>query len=244
MEFISPGALGSAAADHPGSGQRRTIRCTGIRKGDSFTAITGTTAICRCTFSAGSTCCARGCGPANIDGAAGSVEELPRLVQQMRQAWPEVRIIVRGDSGFCREELMAWCEANGVDYVLGLAKNDRLRAEIDGRWTQAPSLYQQTGAAARVFKEFHYQTRKSWIARAARGGQGRASGEGRQPALRGDLAASAGWAAQPCTRSMYCARGEMENRIKEQLICSPTAPARPICAAIKSGCTFLPWLTC
>ena len=64
--------------------------------------------------------------PADIDGAGG-VEELERIVQQIRQAWPEVRIIVRGDSGFCREELMRWCEENGVDYVLGLAKNDRLK---------------------------------------------------------------------------------------------------------------------
>ena len=66
--------------------------------------------------------------PANIEGAAGSVEELARLVKQLRQAWPEVRITVRGDSGFCREELLAWCEANQVDYVLGAGKNDRLTA--------------------------------------------------------------------------------------------------------------------
>ena len=100
--------------------------------------------------------------PANIDGAAGSVEELARLVKQIRQAWPEVRIIVRGDSGFCREELMAWCEANQVDYVLGLAKNDRLRAEIAAELAQAAEQYQRTGQAARVFKEFTYQTRESW----------------------------------------------------------------------------------
>jgi len=83
---------------------------------------------------------------ANIDGAAGSVEELARLVQQLRQAWPEVRIIVRGDSGFCREELMAWCEANQVDYVLGLAKNDRLRRRSRRSWRRPPS---NTNKAAR-----------------------------------------------------------------------------------------------
>ena len=83
--------------------------------------------------------------PANIDGAAGSVEEVARLVQQLRQAWPEVRIIVRGDSGFCREELMAWCEANQVNYVLGLAKNDRLRAEIAAERAQAAEQYQRSG---------------------------------------------------------------------------------------------------
>jgi len=82
---------------------------------------------------------------ADGDGAAGSVEELARLVKQFRQAWPEVRIIVRGDSGFCRKELMGWCEANQVDYVLGLAKNDRLRVEITAELGPAAEQYQQTG---------------------------------------------------------------------------------------------------
>jgi hypothetical protein len=99
---------------------------------------------------------------ANIDGAAGGVEELARLVKQIRQAWPGVRIIVRGDSGFCREELLAWCEANPVQFVLGLAKNDRLRAEIGAELAQAAEQYQRAGPAARVFKEFSYQTRESW----------------------------------------------------------------------------------
>jgi hypothetical protein len=103
----------------------------------------------------------------NIDGAAGSQEELPRLVRQSREAWPEVPIIVRGDAGFCREELMAWGEANQVDYVLGLAKNERLKAEITAELHQAAEECQRTGQAARVFKEFVYQTRESW-ARARR----------------------------------------------------------------------------
>ena len=88
---------------------------------------------------------------ANIDGAAGSGEELARIVAQIRQAWPEVQIIVRGDSGFCREELMAWGEANQVEYVLGLAKNDRLQAEITSELQQAAEECQRTGQAARVF---------------------------------------------------------------------------------------------
>ena len=98
---------------------------------------------------------------ADGDGAAGSVEELARLVKQLRQAWPEVRMMVRADSGFCREELMAWCEANQVDFVLGLAKNDRLRAEVAAQLAQAAEQYQRTGQAARVFQEFSYQTRES-----------------------------------------------------------------------------------
>ncbi len=100
--------------------------------------------------------------PSNIDPAAGSKQELQRIVKQIRQAWPEVRIIVRGDSGFCREELMTSCEEQGIDYVLGLAKNERLKAEIGGELEQAEEQYRQTGRAARVFQEFAYQTRESW----------------------------------------------------------------------------------
>src|SRR5271165_2914633 len=98
----------------------------------------------------------------NIDGAAGSVEELQRIVKQIRSAWPQVRILVRGDSGFCREELMAWCEAEGIDYLLGLAKNDRLQAAIQAPMKQAEARHRESGQAARVFHEFLYQTRESW----------------------------------------------------------------------------------
>ena len=70
------------------------------------------------------------CELENYDASAGSVEELQRIVEQIRSAWPQVRLVVRGDSGFCREELVAWCEAHRVEYLLGLAKNERLKAEI------------------------------------------------------------------------------------------------------------------
>src|SRR5437762_4734604 len=106
--------------------------------------------------------------PSNIDASAGSREELERIVGQMRQAWPEVKIAVRGDSGFCREERMAWCEQHQVDYVLGLAKNERLKAVIAPELEQAAAAYAATGQAARAFKEFTYQTRESW-SRARRG---------------------------------------------------------------------------
>src|SRR6266446_2137822 len=98
----------------------------------------------------------------NIDASAGSVEELKRIVEQIRSAWPLVRMVARGDSGFCREELMAWCEANRVEYLLGLAKNERLKAEIAKEMAEAKAQYQQTGRATRLFKEFFYQTLKSW----------------------------------------------------------------------------------
>jgi hypothetical protein len=83
-------------------------------------------------------------------------------VAQFRARWPEVRIVLRADSSFCREELMAWCEANRVDYVFGLARNKRLSKIIGAEMHQARVLHQTTGKAARIFAEFDYQTRKSW----------------------------------------------------------------------------------
>src|ERR1017187_10019161 len=92
--------------------------------------------------------------PSNIDGAQGSVAEVERIVAQIRQAWPQVRIILRGDSGFCRDELLSWCEEHGVDYVVGLAQNARLLREIATASAQAASPFEQSGTAARVFSEF------------------------------------------------------------------------------------------
>jgi hypothetical protein len=155
---------------------------------------------------------------ADGDGAAGSVEELARLVQQLRQAWPEVRIIVRGDSGFCREELMAWCEANAVDFVLGLAKNDRLRAEIATELAQACEQYRQTGQAARIFKEFGYQTRESWSRSRRVVAKAEHLEKGANPRFVVTSLPSQEWAAQALYEDLYCGRGEMENRIKEQLM--------------------------
>jgi len=100
--------------------------------------------------------------PSNIDASAGTVEQLARIVPRLRQAWPEVRIIVRGDSGFCREPIMAWCEQNDVDYVFGLAKNKRLLKIIGKELHEAQMLFQETQAASRVFQDFEYRTQKSW----------------------------------------------------------------------------------
>src|SRR5215467_15449955 len=98
----------------------------------------------------------------NQDASAGSREEVERIVQQIRQRWPKVRIILRADSGFCREELMAWCEQNQVDYVFGLARNARLQRKIASQLQEAKQHHERTGKAARVFAEFSYCTRKSW----------------------------------------------------------------------------------
>ncbi len=99
----------------------------------------------------------------DIDGADGSVEELERIVGQIRQKWPRVQIVIRGDSGFCRDEILTWCEAqHRVDYVIGLAKNNRLLAAIETPMATAKKRFDRTGKPARVFKTFLYQTRDSW----------------------------------------------------------------------------------
>ena len=99
---------------------------------------------------------------ANIDAAAGSIEEVERIVRQVRERWPFVRILLRADSGFAREALMAWCEQNRVDYVFGLARNTRLVAEIETQLAAAQATAEKTGAAARSFKDFMWTTLDSW----------------------------------------------------------------------------------
>ena len=100
--------------------------------------------------------------PANIDGAAGAVDEVARIVARIRARWSKVRIVLRGDSGFCREELMAWCEAEGVAYLFGLAPNARLKAVLAPEAWEAARLCRTTGKAARLFRDFAYQTETSW----------------------------------------------------------------------------------
>ena len=100
--------------------------------------------------------------PADIDASAGSVKQVAWIVERIRQEWPSVRIILRGDSGFCRENLMAWCEAKGVDYLFGLAKNKRLTKILGRELLEVEQTYKTTGEPARTFQEFSYRTRKSW----------------------------------------------------------------------------------
>jgi hypothetical protein len=127
--------------------------------------------------------------PANRDAAAGSIQEAARIVAQMRSRWPEVKIVLRADSGFCREELMAWCEANHVDYVFGLARNQRLARIVGREMHQAQALHQATGKAARQFAEFPVPDPQELVPLAPRGGQSRVSGQGREPALHRHFAA-------------------------------------------------------
>ena len=154
--------------------------------------------------------------PADIDGAAGTVGELQRIVAQIRERWPEVRIVIRGDSGFCREPIMDWCEKHGVDFLLGLAKNNRLKAEIVAEMQRAITAFEQTGAAARVFKDFAYQTCDSWSRPRRVVGKAEYLAKGENPRFVVTSLPRDEIAARPLYEEKYCARGEMENRIKEQ----------------------------
>ncbi len=156
--------------------------------------------------------------PSNIDAAAGCVEELERIVSQIRSAWPEVKIVIRGDSGFGREELMSWCEAHQVEYVLGLARNERLQQEIASQAEQARQQFAATGQAARVFRDFRYQTRKSWSQERRVVGKAEHLEKGANPRFVVTSLAAEAWTARRLYEELYCARGEMENRIKEQLM--------------------------
>ena len=155
------------------------------------------------------------------DAYAGSLVEIQRIVKQIRAAWPEVKIILRGDCGFCRNELMSWCEGNGVEYVLGLARNQRLRRIIGGEMWEAAEQWKTTGQPARVFSEFSYRAKKT-----KNGGWERERRvvakaehlEGKEnPRFIVTSLSNAPWAAQALYEELYCARGDMENRIKEQL---------------------------
>ena len=154
---------------------------------------------------------------ADIDASAGAVEELERIIPQIRAAWPNVRILVRGDSGFCREEIMAWCEGHAVDYLFGLAKNSRLCEILEPALADAQAqLPAHRGGRPRL-RGLRLPDAEQLEPVAARGRQGRAPGQGSQPAFRGDVAVCrAVREARPLYEEDYCARGDMENRIKEQ----------------------------
>jgi hypothetical protein len=155
--------------------------------------------------------------PANQDAAAGAVEEVRRIVAQMRERWPEVKIVLRADSGFCREQLMGWCEANHVDYVFGLARNQRLAKIIGAQMHQAQLEHKDTGKAARVFAEFSYRTHKSWSCSRRVVAKAEYLDKGENPRFVVTSLTTDEWAAQDLYEKFYCARGEMENRIKEQM---------------------------
>ena len=153
---------------------------------------------------------------ADRDGADGTLDELERIVPRIREAWPSARIVVRGDSGFCREWLMAWCEEQSVEYVLGIAKNSRLVEAVAEELEEARLICERTDRATRRFKDFSYRTQSSWsrsrrVVAKAEQLVGRAN-----PRFVVTSLGEKEWPARELYEELYCARGEMENRIKEQ----------------------------
>jgi hypothetical protein len=154
---------------------------------------------------------------ADEDPASGVLQELKRIVTKLKSAWPGVRIIVRGDSGFCREQIMSYCEGESqTEYVLGLAKNSRLIKQIDTEMAQAKQIHQATQQSARVFKDFRYRTRKSWSCERRVVGKAEYLAKGENPRFIVTSIASEQKEARELYEDFYCARGDMENRIKEQ----------------------------
>ena len=154
--------------------------------------------------------------PSNRDGAAGSIEELERIVGQLRRRWPKVRIHIRGDSGFCRESVMRWCEEHDLGYVLGLARNARLVRALGTAMCEARSVHRHTGNPARRFRDFTYRTRKSWSRRRRVVGKAEYLSKGENPRFVVTNLSPRKASARRLYEKLYCARGDMENRIKEQ----------------------------
>jgi hypothetical protein len=153
--------------------------------------------------------------PANIDGAAGAVEEIERIVAQVRARWPKTRLVLRADSGFCREAMMGWCEDNGVDYVFGLARNARLVRAIGAELKAAETESVRTERPARRFRELDYQTRKSWSRSRRVVAKAEHTGDKANPRFIVTSLSKRRWGARALYEDFYCARGEAENRIKE-----------------------------
>ena len=152
---------------------------------------------------------------ADMDAAAGAVEEVARLMARIRARWPRTRILLRADSGFAREDLMAWCETNGVDFLFGLAKNERLVAEIKPELDVAAAKSRRSGRPERRFKSFMWTTRRTWSRRRrvvakSEWTNGEANPRFVVTSLRRDECK-----AKYLYERVYCARGDMENRIKE-----------------------------
>lgn len=157
--------------------------------------------------------------PSDIDASAGAVRELDRIIRRIRRSWPDVEVIIRGDSGFCREHIMRWCEGNKVDYVLGLARNARLVGELAGQMAQAADMYVQSRMACRLFRDFTYRTLDSWSRLRRVVGKAEHLEKGANPRFVVTSLSQERYDARALYEDMYCARGDMENRIKEQQLC-------------------------
>jgi hypothetical protein len=154
--------------------------------------------------------------PSNLDASEGALEEVQRIVARLQEAWPEVQIILRGDSGFAREELMSWCEANGVDFLFGLARNSRLETLLSPAMESARGWHELMGQPVRVFMELKYQTQKTWSRARRVIGKAEYLEKGANPRFVVTSLSAEEVGARELYEVEYCGRGEMENRIKEQ----------------------------
>lgn len=154
--------------------------------------------------------------PSNLDASAGALEQIQRIVERLRRVWPEVEIVLRADSGFCRDEILSWCEPNQVDYVVGLARNERLEKKLRPALRQARREWRRTGQPARVFTEFRYRTRKSWSRSRRVVAKAEYLEKGENPRFVVTSLRPEQMEARWLYEKLYCARGEMENRVKEQ----------------------------
>lgn len=144
------------------------------------------------------------------------LKQIQRIVARLRSQWPGIEIIIRGDSGFCREPIMVWCEQNEVDYLLGLAKNKRLIKILGGELQRVKQQFEATQQPAREFKDFTYQTHKSWQRARRVVGKAEHLGKGSNPRFIVTSLTAEKYAAQALYEQDYCGRGQMENYIKEQ----------------------------
>jgi hypothetical protein len=168
-------------------------------------------------FCGGHLLCAR-LREANGGEREGAIEELKRIVPQIRGRWPRVEIVIRGDSSFGADDLMSWCEENEVGYVLGKARNKRLVRAIGGEMEEARQEHERTGKGARVYKDFRYRTKKSWSRERRVIGKAEYLSKGQNPRFV-VTSLSEEYDAREVYEEQYCGRGEMENRIKEQQLC-------------------------
>lgn len=166
-------------------------------------------------FSGGFVLCAR-LRRSNSDASAGSLEELGPIVEQIRARWPGVRIIIRADADFCRDQILSWCEANGVDYVVGLAKNARLLKRIRKQLERVRRKHLVSGEAVRAFRSFTYRTLDSWSRRRRVVAKAEHLAKGANPRFVATSLSAQTYGARALYEGLYCARGDMENRIKEQ----------------------------
>jgi len=151
----------------------------------------------------------------NIDASSGAVEEIGRVVGQVRARWPLVRILLRADSGLAREAIMSWCEQNRVDYLFYLTRNARLEAGIADELAMAEATSRATGQSARRFKEFWWSTQDSWSRRRRVIAKAEWTHGGPNPRFVVTSIKAAESDGHRLYEQIYCARGEMENRIKE-----------------------------